>query len=84
MSLHVKNLKKLCKQAKKKGYEISESILQKSGMLKSKLKRSTQSKQKNLDLLEKLGALKKAGIITISKEFQEKKKKILSKIQIGT
>ncbi|PBO84967.1 MAG: hypothetical protein COA77_06965, partial [Thaumarchaeota archaeon] len=29
--------------------------------------------------LEKLGALKKAGIIT-NKEFQEKKKKILSKI----
>ncbi|MBN4046359.1 SHOCT domain-containing protein [Nitrosarchaeum koreense] len=48
-------------------------------MLKSKLKKSRQSKQKNLDLLEKLGALKKAGIIT-NKEFQEKKKKILSKI----
>jgi len=30
-------------------------------------------------LLEKLGELKKAGIIT-NKEFQEKKKKILSKI----
>lgn len=69
----------IIKQAKKKGYKISESILQKSGMLKSKLKNSTQSKQKNLDLLEKLGALKKAGIIT-NKEFQEKKKKILSKI----
>jgi len=69
----------IIKQAKKKGYEISESILQKSGMLKSKLKKSRQSKQKNLDLLEKLGALKKAGIIT-NKEFQEKKKKILSKI----
>jgi len=69
----------IVKQAKKKGYEISESILQKSGMLKSKLKKRTQSKQKNLDLLEKLGALKKAGIIT-NKEFQEKKKKILSKI----
>jgi hypothetical protein len=69
----------IIKQAKKKGYEISESILQKSGMLKSKFKTSRQSKQKNLDLLEKLGALKKAGIIT-TKEFQEKKKKILSKI----
>ena len=69
----------IVKQAKKKGYEISESILQKSGMLKSKLKKSIQSKQKNLDLLEKLGALQKAGIIT-NKEFLEKKKKILSKI----
>lgn len=69
----------IVKQAKKKGYEISESILQKSVMLKSKLKKSTQSRQKNLDLLEKLGALKKAGIIS-NKEFQEKKKKILSKI----
>lgn len=69
----------IVKQAKKKGYEISETILQKSGMLKSRLKKSTKSGQKNLDLLEKLGALKKAGIIT-NKEFQEKKKKILSKI----
>ena len=69
----------IVKQAKKKGYEISETILQKSGILKSKLKKNTRSKQKNLDLLEKLGALKKAGIIT-NKEFQEKKKKILSKI----
>ena len=69
----------IVKQAKKKGYEISESIIQKSGMLKSKLKKNTRSKQKNLDLLEKLGALKKAGIIT-NKEFQEKKKKILSTI----
>ena len=37
------------------------------------------SKNDQLDLLEKLGALQKAGIIT-KKEFQEKKKKILSKI----
>ena len=69
----------IVKQAKKKGYEISETILQKSGMLKSRLKKRTKSEQKNLDLLENLGALKKAGVIT-NKEFQEKKKKILSKI----
>ena len=69
----------IVKQAKKKGYEISESILQKSGMLKSRLKSRKKSSQNNLDLLEKLGGLKKAGIIT-QKEFQEKKKKILSKI----
>ena len=69
----------IVKQAKKKGYEISETILQKSGMLKSRLKKGTKSRQKDLDLLEKLGALKKAGIIT-NKEFQEKKKKVLAKI----
>jgi len=83
------------KQAKKKGYEISESITKKSGALSSRLKKSTKSSversidagkklktsksQKHLELLEKLGELKKAGIIT-NKEFQEKKKKILSKI----
>ncbi|MFQ5782486.1 MAG: SHOCT domain-containing protein [Nitrosopumilus sp.] len=84
----------IIKQAKKKGYEISETILQKSGRLGSRLKKTTKSRvqkgitsgkklkrtnQKNLELLEKLGELKKAGIIT-NKEFQEKKKKILSKI----
>ncbi len=85
----------IIKQAKKKGYEISESIIKKSGRLRSKLKKSTKlgvqksiiigkklkkpSKQKHLDLLEKLAGLKKAGIIT-DKEFQAKKKKILSKI----
>ena len=82
------------KQAKKKGYEISEKISKKSDVLKSKLQKTTKSKIRNgikagkslksskndqLDLLEKLGALQKAGIIT-KKEFQEKKKKILSKI----
>ena len=84
----------IAKQAKKKGYKISEKILQKSGILGSKLKNTTKtsvqkgisssknlknSSQKNLELLDKLGELKKAGIIT-NKEFQEKKKKILSKI----
>ena len=37
------------------------------------------SKKENLELLENLAKLKDAKIIT-SKEFQEKKKKILSKI----
>ena len=84
----------IIKQAKKKGYEIGEKIAKKSGRLKSKLKRSTKSGVqkgikvgeklspptiKQLELLEKLGELQKAGIIT-KKEFQEKKKKILSKI----
>ena len=84
----------IIKQAKKKGYEISETILQKSGVLGSKLKKTTKSSvqkgiaasknlktptKKNLELLENLAKLNKAGIIT-NKEFQEKKKKILSKI----
>lgn len=84
----------IIKQAKKKGYELSEKIVKKGGRLKSKLKRSTKSGVqkgikvgkklntptiKQLELLEKLGELQKVGIIT-KKEFQEKKKKILSKI----
>jgi|TARA_B100001105_G_scaffold254438_1_gene250294 hypothetical protein len=81
----------IIQHAKKKGYEISQKIARKSTRLKSKLKNKKQSietraikklstsKSDYLDLLEKLGNLKKAGIIT-SKEFEEKKKKILSKI----
>ena len=84
----------IIKQAKKKGYEISEQIIQKSGILGSRLRQSTKSSVKrgiktgkslkpsnatHLELLEKLGGLKKAGIIT-HKEFQEKKKKILGRI----
>lgn len=80
--------------AKKKGYEISDSIKKKSGILGSKLKSSTKSsvqsgikaskklktpRTEHLELLEKLGALKKAGVIT-PKEFNAKKKKILEKI----
>ena len=81
-------------QAKKTGYEISEKITYKGSVLGSKLKKGTKSGIKSginagkkirpssnddLELLGKLGDLQKAGIIT-KKEFQEKKKKILSKI----
>ncbi len=69
----------IIKQAKKKGYEISERIAKKSRTLRSRLKKLKTPTQKHLELLESLGELKKAGIIT-NKEFQEKKKKILSKI----
>ncbi|MCV0431385.1 hypothetical protein [Nitrosopumilus sp.] len=80
--------------AKKKGYHISERLASKGSILGSKLKKKTQSgiesgikassklktsKHHDLDLLKKLGDLQKAGIIT-KKEFEEKKKKILSKI----
>ena len=43
------------------------------------VKKLKTSNEEQLDLLEKLGQLNKAGIIT-NKEFQVKKKKILSKI----
>jgi len=84
----------IIKHAKKKGYKISEKIAIKGSVLRSRLKKKTKSSiktgfnagkklktpaHKDLDLLKKLGDLQKAGIIT-NKEFQEKKKKILSKI----
>ena len=80
----------IIKQAKIKGYEISEKLASKGSILGSKLKKKTKStiksgrnlsssSSKDLDLLKKLGDLQKAGIIT-KKEFEEKKKKILSKI----
>jgi hypothetical protein len=84
----------IIKQAKKKGYKISENITKKGIVLGSRLKKTTKSSvqrgikaSKNLttspfeyvELLKKLAELKKAGIIT-ENEFQEKKKKILSKI----
>lgn len=85
---------KVINQAKKKGYKISEKIVRKGSKLGSKLKSSTKSKVQRgikagkdlkstsydqLQLLEKLGELQKKGLIT-EKEFQDKKKKILSKI----
>ena len=83
----------IIRHAKKRGYQISEKIALKGNILGSKLKKKAKSTIKsgknlksfsssssaNLDLLKKLGDLQKTGVIT-SKEFQEKKKKILSKI----
>ena len=81
-------------QAKRKGYSISEKISNKRHKISSKLKNTAKSKiqktvnagknlkmskKENLELLENLAKLKDAKIIT-AKEFQEKKKKILSKI----
>jgi hypothetical protein len=70
----------IIRHAKKKGFEISQRIAKKSTRLKSRLNKKSSTKiAQNLELLEKLGQLKKAGILT-TQEFQEKKKKILSKI----
>ena len=79
-------------QAKKQGYKVSKQIVKKSEILSSKLKKGTKSSVKSiktrkkfetpyekLELLEKLGKLQKTGVIT-DKEFQNKKKKILSEI----
>ena len=84
----------IVEQAKRKGFEISEKISGKHQILSSKLKTSAKSKiqktvnvgkslkvskKENLELLENLARLKDAGVIT-AKEFQEKKKKLLSTI----
>jgi len=81
-------------QAKRKGFEIGEKISDKRHILGSTLKTTAKSKiqktvnigkslkiskKENLELLEHLAKLKDAGVIT-TKEFQEKKKKLLSKI----
>lgn len=80
--------------AKKRGYEISGNLAKKSSSIAARIKKSTKKgvkqgvkageslkapAKKNLELLEKLAKLKKAGIIT-NKEFLEKKKKLLAKI----
>ncbi len=83
----------IIKHAKKKGFEISKVISKKKTDLTSKLRKTTKSgivkkrisktlkspTQRHLDELQKLGKLKKQGLIT-AKEFQDAKKKILAKI----
>ena len=83
----------IIQHAKKRGFEISQAISKKKANLTTRLKKTAKSgavkkristklktsTQKHLDELEKLGKLKKQGLIT-AKEFQEAKKKILAKI----
>lgn len=71
--------KELSNQAKKE-----KELLQKKGIKKinegiSTAKKATSNSQDDLELLEKLGKLRKAKVIT-EKEFQAKKKKILDRI----
>lgn len=77
-------------QATRKGYKVSDSLLKKGAKFSVKIKKNVSkgvkkttaiksSSKDQLILLEKLGKLRKEGIIT-EKEFREKKKKILSKI----
>lgn len=85
-----KKSEEIIHQASQKGFQVSESLLKKGSTLQSKVKKSAQkginagkklksSSSKDLELLAKLGKLKKANIIT-KKEFQDKKKKILKRI----
>lgn len=78
------------KQATNKGYKISDSLLKKGAKFSVRIKKDVSkgvkktkaiktSSKDQLILLEKLGKLRKEGVIT-EKEFREKKKKILSKI----
>jgi len=91
----IKKSEDFLRDAKKKGHSISDTILRKSGIFGSKIKDRASSgikegiktsrtigstTEKNLIILEKLGDLRKAGIIS-EKEFREKKKKILAKIK---
>ncbi len=90
----VKKSEDFLRDAKQKGHSISDSILRKSGIFGSKIKEGassgvkggirvskaiTSTSEKNLIILEKLGELRKSGIIS-EKEFREKKKKILARI----
>jgi len=77
-------------QAKKTSFELRQKaeregeLLKKKGMAKLNegvlaAKNAKTNVEQDLQTLEKLGKLKKSGIIT-EKEFQEKKKKILARI----
>jgi len=77
-------------QAKKVSDELTKKALKEKEQIKSKgvkkinagiaaAKNATSKIDEDLMALEKLGNLRKAGVLT-EKEFQEKKKKILSRI----
>ena len=77
-------------QAKKTSFELRRRAEKESEFLKKKgaaklnegilaAKNATSNVEGDLKTLEKLGKLKKSGVLT-EKEFQEKKKKILARI----
>lgn len=74
-----KQSKLIRKQAKKESEKLKKEGEKKILKGISSAKKITDSTEDNLKTLEKLGKLRKSGIIT-EKEFQEKKKKILTKI----
>jgi len=73
----------LGKTAMEKGEIVGKQLAEKSkeGLDKGKeiAQTATTSSQDVIDLIEKLGALKKSGLLT-DKEFQEKKTELLAKL----
>ena len=74
---------KIGKLAKIRGIKLSQRVKLRAKKTVSKkitkAKRMIRSSDDNVELIKKLGELKKAGIIT-NKEFQAKKKQLLDKI----
>ena len=74
-----KTSKELRKRAKKEGEMLKKKGTEKINEGIVAAKSAATSAEEDLKTLEKLGKLKKSGILT-EKEFQEKKKKILARI----
>ena len=74
---------KIGKLAKIRGLKLSKQVRARAKKTVSKkitkAKRMIRSSEDNVELIKKLGELKKAGIIS-NKEFQAKKKQLLDKI----
>jgi len=74
---------KIGKLAKIRGVKLSQRVKSRAKKTVSKkitkAKRMVRSSDDNVELIKKLGQLKKSGIIT-NKEFQAKKKQLLDKI----
>ena len=74
---------KIGRLAKIKGVKLSKQVRSRAKKTVSKkityAKRMIRSSDENVELIKKLGELKKAGIIS-NKEFQAKKKQLLDKI----
>ena len=71
--------KELRNQAKKERIALQKRGVKKLGEGITAAKGVVSSAENDLELLEKLGKLRKSGVIT-EKEFQAKKKKILGRI----
>jgi polyhydroxyalkanoate synthesis regulator phasin len=74
-----KTSEELRNRAIKEKKEITAKGIKKINASILAVKQATTTISEDLAMLEKLGGLRKAGILT-EKEFQEKKKKILSRI----
>ena len=75
--------KKIGRLAKIRGLKLGKQVKAEAKKTVSKkitkAKRMIRSSEDNVELIKKLGELKKAGIIS-NKEFQAKKKQLLDKI----